>query len=81
MTLSAVTISGPVNEAVMETIEDDHGRQRTIPDEDLDDEVINERNTTAGVALPSTPRRSYLLSVFLFNDINRGFLLRRKMDS
>jgi len=65
MRLSAVTTPGPVNEAAMEATEDGHGRQRTIPDEDLDDEVINERNTTAGVTLPSTIRRSYLLSFFL----------------
>ena len=81
MTLSAVMTPGPVNQVATEAIEDDHGRQRTIPDDDLDDEAINERNTTAGVMLPSTICRSYLLSVFLFNDINRDFLLRREMDS
>ena len=81
MTLSAVMTPGPVNQVATEAIEDDHGQQRMIPDEDLDDEAINERNTTAGVMLPSTIRRSYLLSIFLFNDINRDFLLRREMDS
>ena len=81
MMLSAVITPGPVHQVATEAIEDDHGQQRMIPDEDLDDEAINERNTMAGVMLPSTIHRPYLLSIFLFNDINRDFLLRREMDS
>jgi hypothetical protein len=61
--LSAVTAtSGSVNEVATHANEDE---QRTVPDEDPDNEVVDERNGTAEVTLPSTIRMSYFLSVFL----------------
>jgi len=57
--------SGSANEAAIQANKDGHGQQRTIPDEDPDDEVVNERNGMAGVRLPSTVHKSYLLSVFI----------------
>ena len=75
MRLSTVTTaSNSVHEAVTEANKDDHGRQRTTADEDLDDEVVDERNAMAEVKLPSTFRKSYLVSV-LFNAINEGLFL------
>ena len=66
MRLSTVTTaSNSVHEAVTEANKDDHGRQRTTADEDLDDKVVNERNALAEVTLPSTIRKCYLLSVFI----------------
>ncbi len=73
--LSAVTAtSGSANEAASQANEDGHGRQGTIPDEDPDDEVVNERNGTAEVTLPSTVRKSYLLSVLFQVNDQSGFL-------
>ena len=61
--LSAVTAtSRSVNEATTHANEDG---QRTVPDEDPDDEIVDERNGTAGVMLPSVVRKSYFLSVFI----------------
>ena len=65
--LSAVTAtSGSTNEAATEANEDGHGQpQTTIPDEDPNDEVVDERNAITEVMLPSTVRESYPLSVFV----------------
>jgi len=64
--LSAViATSSSANEAATQANEDGHRQQRTIPDEDPDNEVVNERNGMAGVRLPSTIHKSYLLSVFI----------------
>ena len=64
--LSAATAtSGSANEATRDANKDDHGRQRTLPDEDPNDEAVNERNAMAEVKLPSSVRTSYLLSIFM----------------
>ena len=78
-----MTTSSLVNEAATEANKDDHGRQRTTADEDLDDKVVNERNALAEVTLPSTARKSYshISFPFLFNTINGGFSSRSTMDS
>ena len=61
--LSAVTAtSRSVNEAAIHANEDG---QRTVPDEDPDDEVVDERNGTAEITLPLIVRKSYFLSVFI----------------
>ena len=57
--------SAPEKEATTEVNEDDDGQQITIPDEDPGDEVVDERNVVAEATLPSTVRKSYLLSVFV----------------
>ena len=81
MRLSAVTAtSGSANEVATEANENGHARQGTIPDEDPDDEAVDERNVMAEVTLPSTVRKSYLLSV-LMQCYQSGFFLRRTMDS
>lgn len=59
---TVTTTSGSVNEAATHANEDG---QRTVPDEDPDNEVVDERNGTAEVTLPSTVRKSYFLSVFI----------------
>lgn len=66
MRLSAATAtSGSANKATRDANEDDHGQQKTLPDEDPNDEAVNERNAMAEVKLPSTVRKSYLLSIFI----------------
>jgi hypothetical protein len=66
MRLSAVmATSGSANKAARDANKDDHGRQRTLPDEDLNDKVVNNRNAMAEVKLPSSVCKSYLLSVFM----------------
>ena len=65
--------SGSTNEVATEANENGHARQRTIPDEDPDDEAVDERNAMAGVTLTSTVRKSYLLSV-LMQRYQSGFL-------
>ena len=54
--------SRSVNEAATHANEDG---QRTVPDEDPDDEVVDERNGTAEIMLPLVVRKSYFLSVFI----------------
>ena len=57
--------SASAKEAATEVNEDDDGRQITIQDEGPADEVVNERSAVSEVTLPSTIRKSYLLSVFV----------------
>jgi hypothetical protein len=66
MRLSAVTAtSGSANEAARDANKDDHGQQRTLSDEDPNDEAVNNRNAMAEVKLPFSVHKSYLLSVFI----------------
>jgi hypothetical protein len=62
---AAMATSGSANKAARNTNEDDHGQQRTLPDEDPNDEAVNNRNAMAEVKLPSSVCKSYLLSVFI----------------